>query len=188
MRPVTIVIGMYGTLHTLWWLEEHMTFADVVRNAAGITAIVGVLALIVTIISAAFNYSKQNLLARFEKYSELSKGWYDDKEIQEIIVLLDHDPEGKLVAMPASRKEAFVGFYEEIALMLESGILRERIAYYMFGYHTILCYENSDFWTDDMELEDPYWSLFRRFAKQMKKIDDDVRAGHEKIDEWRFRF
>src|SRR5450759_2782831 len=40
----------------------YMTFADVVQNAAGITAIVAVIALIVTVIRAAVEYSKQNLL------------------------------------------------------------------------------------------------------------------------------
>jgi hypothetical protein len=165
-----------------------MTFADVVQNAAGITAIVGVIALIVTVIRAVFEYSKQNLLARFEKYDELSKGWSEDKEIQEIILLLDDDPRGQLLKMHRSRKEAFVGVYEEIALMLESGIIKKQIAYYMFGYHTILCYENKDFWTTEMDLEHRYWTLFRRFAEQMKKIDDDVQAGREKINEWKFRF
>jgi hypothetical protein len=163
-----------------------MTF--VVTNAAGITAIVGMIALIVTVFRALYEYSKQNRLARFEKYENLSKGWSEDKDIQEMIVLLDNDPEGKLVNIPSSKKEAFVGFYEEIALMLESGILKQQIAYYMFGYHTIRCYESKDFWTKDMDLEGPYWTLFRRFAKQMKKIDDDVHAGREKINEWKFRF
>jgi hypothetical protein len=165
-----------------------MTFADIVRNAAGVTAIVGVIALIVTVIRAALEYSKQNLLARYEKYGELSKDWSDDKDIQEIIVLLEDDPHGKLAKIHFSKKEAFVGYYEEIALMVESGLLKRRIAYYMFGYHTILCYENKSFWTNDMELEGPYWSLFRRFAEQMKKIDSDVHAGREKISDWKFRF
>jgi hypothetical protein len=165
-----------------------MTFTDVVQNAAGITAIVGVIALIVTVVRAAIEYSKQNLLARFEKYEELSKDWSDDKDVQEIIVLLDDDPQGKLAKIHPSKKVAFVGYYEEIALMLESGLLKKRIAYYMFGYHTIRCYENKSFWTEDMEIESQYWSLFRRFAKQMKKIDDDVRTGREKIDGWKFRF
>src|ERR1700731_1841586 len=110
-----------------------MAFADVVRNAAGITAIVGVIALIVTVIRAALEYSKQNLLARFEKYGELSKDWPDNKDIQEIIILLEDDPHGKLAKIHFSKKEAFVGYYEEIALMVESGLLKERIAYYMFG-------------------------------------------------------
>ena len=165
-----------------------MTFKDVVSNAAGITAIVGVIALIVTVIRAVFEYSKQNLLARFEKYEELSKGWSEDKEIQEIIFLLDDDPHGELLKMHRSRKEAFVGFYEEIALMLESGIIKQQIAYYMFGYHTIRCYESKGFWTEEMEIESPYWTLFRRFAKRMKQIDNDVHAGIQKLDEWKFRF
>jgi hypothetical protein len=165
-----------------------MALAYFVQNATGITAIVGVFALLVTVIRALYEYSKQNRLARFDKYEQLSKGWSEDKEIQEIISLLDDDPQGELLKMPRSRKEAFVGVYEEIALMLESGILKKQIAYYMFGYHTIRCYENKDFWTKEMDRESPYWTLFRRFAQQMKKIDDDVHTGREKLDRWKFRF
>ena len=165
-----------------------MTFSDVVQNAAGITAIVGVIAFLFTVARALYEYSKQNRLTRFDKYEELSKNWSSDEGVQEIIALLDHDPEHKLADLETSKKQDFVGYYEEIALMLESAILKKRIAYYMFGYHTIRCYESKDFWTPEMELQSPYWSLFRRFAEQMKKIDDDVHAGREKIDEWKFRF
>jgi hypothetical protein len=165
-----------------------MTFQAIVADAPGITAIVGATVLIVTVFRAVYEYSKQNLLARFEKYTNLSKGWSEDKDIQEMIVLLDDDPQGKLINIHYSKKEAFVGFYEEIALMLESGLLKQQIAYYMFGYHTIRCYESKDFWTKEMDLESRYWTLFRRFAEQMKKIDEDVRAGREKINEWKFRF
>lgn len=156
-----------------------MTFEDIVRNAAGITATVGAITLAVTIVRGVLEYSKQNRLARYEKYAELSKDWSENKDIQEIIVLLDDDPQHKLLKINNAEKEAFIGFYEEIALMLESRILKERIAYYMFGYYTIRCYDNQGFWTD-MDRESPYWSLFRRFAKKMKKIDDAVLAGSEK--------
>ena len=162
-------------------------FSVVVANAAGISAIVAAIALVVTVVRAVFEYSKQNLLRRFEKYQELSTTWFEDKDIQDIITLLEEDPEHKLRTWPYRKKEAFIGFYEEVALMLESKLIQKRIAYYMFGYYTIQCDKNQDFWAD-INKESPYWSLFRRFAAKMKKIDNDIHAGYEDIDNWKFRF
>jgi hypothetical protein len=65
-------------------VEDFMSFEDVVRNAAGITAIVGV----ITIIVKYLEYSKQNLLSRYENYSQLSNDWSDSKDVQAIISLL----------------------------------------------------------------------------------------------------
>jgi hypothetical protein len=63
-----------------------------------------------------------------------------------IIKLLDEDPRHKLRTLSFAKKRAFVEFYEDIAVMRYSGLLKKRIAYYMFGYYTIRCNESEDFW------------------------------------------
>jgi hypothetical protein len=103
-------------------------FSTIVTNAAGITAIVAVIASFVTITKGLLEYSKQNLLKRFEKYQELSGNWFEDQNIRRIIELLDDDPGHELRTLPYPKKEAFLGFYEEIALMLESGLIKKKIA------------------------------------------------------------
>jgi hypothetical protein len=124
---------------------------------------------------------------RFEKYAELSDNWVEDKNIQTIIKLLDDDPKHTLRTLSFDKKEAFVGFYEEIALMLYSGLLKKQIAFYMFGYYTIRCDESADFWRT-LDKNKYYWSLFRRLANDMQKIEQDILAGRENPDTWEFEF
>lgn len=151
------------------------------------SAVVAVITFLVPIIRFYIEYTKQNLLKRFEKYSELSANWSADKNIQAIIKLLDEDPKHKLRTLPFEKKEAFVGFYEEIAVMFYSGLLKKRIAFYMFGYYTIRCYESKDFW-HNLEKDKYYWSLFKRFANEMKQIDEDIVAGRDNPDNWEYEF
>ena len=162
-------------------------FETIVKYAAGISAVVAVVTLLVTIIRSYIEYTKQNLLKRFEKYAELSANWFEDKNIQAIIELLDEDPKHKLRTLPFTKKEAFVGFYEEIAVMLYSGLLNKRIAFYMFGYYTVRCFESKDFW-HNLDMDKYYWSLFRRFANEMKQIEQDISAGRDNPDNWKFEF
>ena len=162
-----------------------MTF--LAQNGPGLSAIVAAVALFWAVCQAVYAFSKQNRLARFDKYSELSKGWSADKDIQRIKRLIEEDPKGELSNLSAAEKEEYVAVFDEIALMVESRIVRKEIAFYMFGYYVIHCCDNEEFWTG-MDKDSHYWSLFFRFAKEMKRIDSDIRAGREDMELWSFRF
>jgi hypothetical protein len=167
-----------------------VTFADIVKDAAGISAIVASLTFLVgvaTLIKSVTEYSKQNSLKRFEKYESLSKNWIEDDDIQEIVALLQSGQGQKLRGFSIRKKEEFVGFFEEIALMVDSRLLKKKIAYYMFGYYTILCDESEDFW-HDLEKSEHFWSLFRRFTSEMKRIRADINLRKENPDQWKFKF
>jgi hypothetical protein len=164
-------------------------FETIVKYAAGITAIVAVGAFLVTNIRSFIEYSRQNSLKRFEKYTELAGNWAEDKNIQMIIKLLDEGPPHKLRTLPFENKRAFLEFYEDIAIMRYSGLMKKRIAYYMFGFYTIRCNESHDFWFNlEEEKEKHWWSLFRRFAAEMKQIEQDISLGRENPEKWKFKF
>jgi hypothetical protein len=162
---------------------EWTALKTILDNTAAVSAIVAA----VTVVRWYVAYRKQNMFRRFEKYSELSVGWFQDKNVQEIIKLLDDDPGHKLRNLPFERKEAFVGVYEEIAIMLYSGLLKKHIAFYMFGYYTVRCYENKDFWYN-LDQKKYYWSLFRRFAEEMKQMEAAILTGDDHPDKWAFKF
>jgi hypothetical protein len=164
-------------------------FETIVKSAAGIMAVVAVVTFLVTNIRSFIEYAKENSLKRFEKYTELAGNWAEDKNIQTIIKLLDDDPKHKLRSLPFEKKRAFIEFYEDIAVMRYSGLLKKRIAYYMFGFYTIRCNESDDFWLNiEGEKDKHYWSLFKRFANEMKQIENDISLGHEKPEKWKFKF
>ena len=65
---------------------------------------------------------------------------------------------------------SFLRYFEEIALMVNSGLLRKDVAHYMFGYYAIRCWESDYFWTH-LNRQGPYWALFREFAGEMARME-----------------
>ena len=44
-------------------------------------------------------------------------------------------------------KRDFLGFFEEIALARNSGLINDDVVHYMFGYYAMMCYDSGPFWT-----------------------------------------
>src|SRR4029079_18084310 len=105
---------------------------------------------------------------------------------QEIVRLLDEDPE-LLTNYDVKKKEDFIDRYEDVAVMYESGLMRRSITFYMFGYYAIRCYESKHF-RAGIDLNSPYYTLFRRFAKEMKQIEGDVAQNRDNPEKWKFNF
>jgi hypothetical protein len=165
-----------------------MSFSDIVQNAAGISAIIATLTLFIGVVAFAksvLEYVKQNSLKRFENFQEMRKR-FRDENFQEICYLLEED-DPKLLDLHYKQRRDFLGFYEEIALMHDSRLLKTPIAHYMFGYYAIRCYESVNFW-HGLEKDSLYWSLFVRFAKQMKEIEDRFEKTKEAMLPNRFKF
>jgi hypothetical protein len=76
-----------------------------------------------------------------------------------------NDP--RLAEISAQDKRDFIGLLEEVALQVNSGLIRPELAHYMFGYYTVKCLESKDFWAN-LTLDETYWNLFHDFAREMK--------------------
>ena len=63
-----------------------------------------------------------------------------------------------------------MGFLEEVALMVNSGLIRKEVAHYMFGYYVLLTDRCENFW-DGLDRDSQYWSVFRQLAAQMKSLN-----------------
>jgi hypothetical protein len=57
--------------------------------------------------------------------------------------------------------------YEFVAMAMNSGALKPRVANYMFGHYATLCWEVDEFWVDEYKNE-PCWALFKRFMKRLE--------------------
>jgi hypothetical protein len=93
----------------------------------------------------------------------------DSAVFQEICALLEADDQ-KLDEVPFKDKRDLLGFFEEVALMMNSGLIRKNVAHYMFGYYAIRCWESEHFWSN-VNRESIYWALFRDFATTMKTME-----------------
>ena len=72
--------------------------------------------------------------------------------------------------MPFNEKLDLLGFYEDLALMYKSGLIKKNVVHYMFGYYAIRCWESDNFWAS-VNRESKYWALFKWFALEMKALE-----------------
>jgi hypothetical protein len=144
-----------------------------------IASSIGVLATFVTLVLALLEFMQQGRQKRADAYIALERSFWEEAENRRICELLESgDP--ALASIPFATRMGFLGFYEEVALMLNSRLIREEVAHYMFGYFAIKAYDNPHFWKGE-DKADRYWSLFRDFAERMKAVDASFRFTRKKM-------
>ena len=71
-------------------------------------------------------------------------------------------------------KYYFLGFHEQIAIAVNSKLIKENVAHYFFGYFAILCWDSKNFHYHGenlvFEQDDYYWTTFKNFVDKMRKI------------------
>lgn len=131
-------------------------------------------------IKGTLEYVKQGTLKRAKLFFQMEERY---NKFLYLFNMLDHQKDetvrNELQDLPFEKKLDFLGFYEELAMMVESGLIRRTVAHYMYGYYAIACLDSDAFWTEE-EREDPYWSLFKRFAEQSKKYKTKLRRARPK--------
>ncbi|KAF0142536.1 MAG: hypothetical protein FD122_493 [Stygiobacter sp.] len=145
---------------------------DILKNLA---IFIGAVVALFTLIKGFVEYSKHNAMKRAEYFFELLEELYRILETTHIGELLENNS-SKISDVSYNEKYKFLGFFEKIALMMKSGLIRKEIVHYMFSYYAILCYNNKIFW-QSMNKKSPFWSLFCEFSEQMiefqKKLESD---------------
>jgi hypothetical protein len=155
-----------------------------VENAAGLSAVIAALAIVAGAIKFGVEQRKANALSRFESFHKMRDTARNDELISEVIDCLRDLEQGKpgsgdrLRDMDIKKKHRFLGFFEEIAIMHDSGLIRTDVAHYMFGYFCIRCLQADEFWIG-INRESYYWSLFMRFARLMEKIEVERDKEHQ---------
>jgi len=135
-------------------------------------AIISVVLAISTTIVGLAQYRLQGKQKRAEFFIEMRHKLKENSIFKNICALIEIDsPDLKDVAF--AEKRDFLGFFEEVALMVNSGLIEKEVAHYMFGYYAIICWDSKNFWRD-VNRDSPYWSIFRNFVLQMKEIEKSL--------------
>jgi hypothetical protein len=146
-----------------------------IRNIA---IAIGVMISGVALLKAAVEYTRQSAQDRADKFQELRAIYKNNKDIRYLEKLLEEDSD-ELMEIDFSKKLELLGFYEDLALMYKSGVIKKHVCHYMFSYYAIRCWDSEKFWTD-ANRDSPYWALFRWFALEMKDIENDFKFSHRK--------
>ena len=115
--------------------------------------------------------TKQRRIELYEIYRRKLK---EDETIRSVVDALEND-NGNIVEISRIDKYMFLGFYEDIALLMNTGLIKPEIAHYMFGYYAMRCWENESFW-NDINRNSHYWRVFREFVEKMKDLENSKKT------------
>jgi hypothetical protein len=136
------------------------------EQAKDLAAIIATVVGVITFAKGVIEYVHQGAQKRAEQFVAMSKRLNEDV-FKQICDLLEND-DPKLAEISNKDKIEFLGLYEEVALMMNSKMIRPAVAHYMFGYYAILCSESKNFWINE-DRSSPYWTLFNNFVERMKE-------------------
>lgn len=135
------------------------TVKDVSIVIAGIVAFVGFL-------GGIAEYWRRTREIRAAHFIEMRRRFLETPAYKEILdQIVAEDP--ALGQRSVQERRNFIGFLEEIGLMVDSRLIRAEVAYYMFGHYVRLADGSEHLWTD-LDKGSPYWVVFRRLAGQVK--------------------
>lgn len=153
-----------------------MTSKDIITLAiAGVGAAIALM----TFVRAVLEYRQQGRQRRSEQFFAFGRRVDEQPTFRKIRDLLDaevaqaHDATAALSALPPPEKFDFLGAYEELALLVRSGLVRPEVAHYMHGYYALRCRDSKGFWkgAGAPALDSYYWSLFAQFAREMDRLE-----------------
>jgi len=150
-------------------LAMDLTFTkDLSIIVAGVVAFV-------TFASGLLQYVKQGHQRRAENFVQMRRRFLESELFREISNLLPGD-EARLATLPIQDRRNYIGFLEEVSLLVNSRLIRSEVAYVFFGYYVRLADESGNLWVD-LDKGSPYWVMFRRFAEQVRSWDAQGGVG-----------
>ncbi len=142
-----------------------MTLAD----AKNLATVIGTFIALATLVKGVLEYSRQGAQKRADSFIALRKKLKENEMFKQICALIETD-DPELGEISFADKRDLLGFFEEVALMMNSGLINKRVAHYMFGYYALRCWESEHFWVS-INKESIYWAVFKDFVKQMQIVE-----------------
>ena len=143
-----------------------MNLNSVKDYVAVVGGVVGGIVALATLLRSLAEYRKQGAQKRAEQFLNLRDRYAGFADLFPLLESDASELEGQLY----ERKVAFLGFHEELALLVNSDLLKEEVAHYMFGYYAMRCWESDKFWSD-LNRDSIYWAAFGDFAKRMELVE-----------------
>jgi hypothetical protein len=148
---------------------------------AAIIAAVGAVVALLTFIKAVVEYAAQNRQKRAEYFMDMRHRFKDNQSFSQISGFLE--PFGGAPCNPELEKvryvekRDFLGFFQELAIQMNSGLIPKEVVHYMFGYYALRCWDCKYFWKG-VEKESPHWKLFKDFVQDMQSLEDRLPQLH----------
>jgi hypothetical protein len=138
-----------------------------------LSIVVGGVIAFLTLWVGLFQYAKQSHSTRASQFIQMRRRFLEDETFRELLNQISACTESVQTA-PIQDRRNLVGFLEEVALMVNSRLIRKDVAHYMFG-HYVLLIDNCDAFWEGLDRQSEYWSLFRRLAEDMRSVKQVAR-------------
>jgi hypothetical protein len=144
-------------------VPDLVTIKDISIVVAGIATLAGFMA-------ALAEYARQGHMRRAEQFVMLRRRFLETPSFQPILRLLDADAPG-LAEIPLQDRRNFLGFLEEVQLMVDSRLVRPQVAHTMFGRYVLLADASENLW-HGLDRNDRYWAVFRRMVVDHRRLEE----------------
>lgn len=102
-------------------------------------------------------------LQRTEFFLSQHRRLFDDKDLYEVLCLIDEDKPRLADQDMWDKKRKLLVFFEEIALLIRSNQIDSDVAYYMFGYYSQCARIGTNF-LHGIDPSKEHWGLFYEFS------------------------
>ena len=133
-----------------------------------ILAIVG----LITFGRAVYEYRQQRIDKRAQQFLSLRANLRENPAFQNILSHLYSDSDFSSVS-DVDRIE-FMGFYEDLAFLMNSCLLKKQVAFYMFGGDVTKAWLNDNFWSKERK-DEKKWAFLKDFVDQMQEEEKSFR-------------
>jgi hypothetical protein len=140
--------------------------------------VAGIIAL-VTFAAATLESIRRGKQERAQNFVQMRRRFLETPQYREILDLLPSD-DPRLAEISIQERRNFIGFLEEVALMVNSRLIRKEVAHYMFGHYVLLTHRSKNIWSN-LDPKSGYWSVFRSFAEQMDRLEAMQRREPNKL-------
>ena len=136
-----------------------------------IAIILGTVVALVTFFFGALEYLRQAKQSRMQAFVDIRRRFLETPRFREILDLLATD-DPRLAEVSLQEKRNFIGFLEEIALLVDSRLINRDVVGYMFGHYVLLCRRSEHLW-EGLDADSLYWRVFHRFADDMERFAEE---------------
>jgi hypothetical protein len=130
----------------------------------------GFIATAVSFLKGVYEYIRQGNEKRALNFFKLEHEFFSNQS-NILICKLIEDDSSDLLNVSYEDKIKFLGFIEQIALLVNSKLLSLEVASYVYGYYVLKCNDSVNFWSDDMDKSSEFWNLFFSFSKKIERVD-----------------
>jgi hypothetical protein len=141
-----------------------------IENVKNVTLILGTFVGVFTLVKAFFEYKFQLRQKRAEFFLGIRNDFLKDPKHQVIRQLLynpDKNERRKLIEISRVDRAEFADFFENVALLTYSGLIRFTVSCHSFSWYAIECWDSECFW-NSIERNNGDWDLLKRYVKEMK--------------------